>query len=175
MEACGLAPGSCKAVAEADEVQAAFEQVVTHGRRPTRSAARIAALQLHVLLLKIGDDSLPLRRQRQAYRTFARCRAYLDEQFLAVSSVEQAASACHVAPAYLSRLFARYSREAPYRYLLRKRMTKAADWLDDGRLLAREVADRLGMDPFHFSRVFKRIHGLSPAAFMQRRESLWGP
>jgi AraC-like DNA-binding protein len=29
----------------------------------------------------------------------------------------------------------------------------------------------LTSDPFHFSRVFKRVHGLSPTAFLRHREA----
>ena len=36
-------------------------------------------------------------------------------------------------------------------------------------LLRREVADRLGMDAFQFSRAFKRVHGIAPLAFVQSR------
>ncbi|MGY8719324.1 MAG: helix-turn-helix transcriptional regulator [Verrucomicrobiia bacterium] len=35
----------------------------------------------------------------------------------------------------------------------------------------REVADELGIDPFQFSRSFKRVHGVSPAAFIKIRGS----
>jgi AraC-like DNA-binding protein len=36
-------------------------------------------------------------------------------------------------------------------------------------MIVREVAEQLGLDPFHFSRVFKRVHGVSPAEFLRRR------
>ena len=73
-----------------------------------------------------------------------------------------------MSPGYLSRLFQRFGHGSPYEHLTRKRMVHAAELLDSGHLLVREVAERLGMDPFHFSRVFKRIHGLSPAQFIRR-------
>src|SRR5207248_1628193 len=122
-----------------------------------------------ILLLKIADAGSPVQGQQQSYQTYLRCRAFLDENFEEVSTAEEAAAACHVDPAYLSRLFTRYDSESPYRYLLRKKMLLAAALLDEGRLIVREVADELGMDPFHFSRVFKRVHGISPMGFLRRK------
>ena len=48
-------------------------------------------------------------------------------------------------------------------------MMWAANLLDGGQLIIREVAEKVGMDPFHFSRVFKRIYGMSPASFLARQ------
>ena len=48
-------------------------------------------------------------------------------------------------------------------------MRHAAALLDGGRMIVREVAEQPGLDPFHFSRVFKRVHGVSPAEFLRRR------
>jgi AraC-like DNA-binding protein len=59
-------------------------------------------------------------------------------------------------------------------FLQRLKMNRAAAMLESGHLLVREVADLLGMDAFHFSRVFKRIHGLSPSTFASERVQLPG-
>ena len=166
-----LTPGTCRMAAEPDEVQAAFEQVLAEGARSTRSAARITVLQLQVLFLKMMAVDEPLQHQHQSYQTFVRCRTFLNQHFLTVFTAAEAASACHVDPAYASRLFARYGHGSFYGYLLRRKMVWAADLLDGGRLIVREAADRLGMDPFHFSRVFKRVHGISPASFLRRLEN----
>jgi len=108
------------------------------------------------------------RPPHQAFQTFVRCRSFLDEHFLEVATAEEAAEACHLDPAYASRLFARFGHGSFYDYLLRRKMTWAADLLADGRLIVREAAEELGMNAFHFSRVFKRVHGISPSNFLQR-------
>ncbi len=78
------------------------------------------------------------------------------------------AAACHVSVGHLTRSFLRFGYGSPYRYLTRKKMLHAAALLDSGVLLVREVANRLGLDPFQFSRVFKRVHGISPSDFVRR-------
>ena len=171
LKAHALAPGTCRTVAEPNDVQAAFEQVLVEGARSTNSSARITALLAQVLLLKMSTASEPQPHQHQSYQTFARCRTFLDEHFQEVSTAAEAATACHVDPAYASRLFARYGHGSFYGYLLRRKMAWAAELLDSGRLIVRETADKLGMDAFHFSRVFKRVHGISPACFLRRLEN----
>lgn len=170
LKAAGLAPGACLAVAAADEIQALFDQLLATGRRGTAAAGRIAGLQVEMMLLMIAEAKVPrATRARQAFQTFLRCRAWLEEHFLEVDTAEKAAEACHVAPAYFSRLFTRFAGQAPYRFLMRLKMNHAATLLEGGKVIVREAAERFGMDPFHFSRAFKRVHSLSPTAFLQVR------
>ena len=45
-------------------------------------------------------------------------------------------------------------------------MTYAADRFQDSGVLVKEIAHELGFnDPFHFTRVFKKVFGISPQAF----------
>ena len=172
MRAAGIAPGSCHAVAAVDEIQAAFEQLLFAGRRTTRTAARITALQGRILLLLMSDVRLPnVARSNHALQTFLRCRRVIEEGFAAFRTAEAAAAACHVAPAYLSRLFRRFAGVPVYQFLMRLKMNHAATLLDHRQLLVREAADVLAMDPFQFSRAFKRVHGMSPQAFFRSRQA----
>ncbi len=172
MRASGVALGTCQTVTAADEVQAAFEQLLFAGRRGTRTAARIAALQGRILMLLVSEVRQPgTARANHALHSFLRCQRHLEDNFLRLQTAEELAAACHVAPAYLSRLFVRFAGQPPYRLLMRLKMHHAAGLLDGGQSLVREVADRLGLDAFQFSRAFKRVHGLSPQAFVQSRHS----
>ncbi len=92
----------------------------------------------------------------------------MDRNFLEVRTIKEVAAACHVSVGHLTRSFLRFGYGSPYRYLTRKKMLHAAALLDSGVLLVREVANRLGLDPFQFSRVFKRVHGISPSDFVRR-------
>ncbi len=168
LEDSGILPGSFRIVAEPDAVEAAFEQVVSSGLSGGRQVARIVALLTEVLLLRISERNTTPRLRYGSYQTFARCRSLLDENYLELCSAESAAKACNVDPAYLSRLFAQNGCEPPYRYLTRKKMAHAAELLHGGGVIVREVADRLGMDPFQFSKSFKRSYGIAPSTFLAR-------
>ncbi|MFT3829067.1 MAG: AraC family transcriptional regulator [Opitutaceae bacterium] len=173
VRASGVALGTCQTVTASDEVQAAFEQLLFAGRRGTKTAGRIATLQGRILLLLVSEVRQPgTTRANHALHSFLRCQQHLEAHFLTLQTAEELAAACHVAPEYLSRLFSRFAGQPPYRLLMRLKMHHAAGLLDGGRLLVREVADRLGLEAFQFSRAFKRVHGLSPQAFVRSRHTV---
>lgn len=167
LKAAGVPPGACHTVAAVGEVQAAFEHLIAAGRRGTATAARITALQGQILLLLVSDVRLPGgKRASRSLQTFLRCREHLERNFAAIRTGEQAAAACGVTPAYFCRLFRRFARQSAYRFLMRLKMNQAAALLERNALNVGETAEVLGMDPFHFSRAFKRVHGRPPLAFL---------
>ena len=84
--------------------------------------------------------------------------------------LEQVARECHVDRAYLCRLFRRYDQQTPYRFLMRLKMNLAAERLQHPGVLVKQVAAQLGFDdPFHFSRTFKSMFGVSPQRFRRLR------
>ena len=172
LRTAGIPPGGCQTVSAVEEVQAAFELLLAAGRRGTPAAAEIAALQGRILLLLVSEVRLPSgSRANRSQQTFLRCRDHLEKHFATIRTAAEAAGACGVAPAYLSRLFRRFTGQPAYRFLMRLKMQQAATLLEQKGLNVGEVADAFGMDPFHFSRVFKRVHGLPPSAFGAGRDS----
>jgi AraC-like DNA-binding protein len=117
---------------------------------------------------------VPGQETLTAHETYRRCRQYMQDHWLHLLTLEQAARECHVAPAYLCRLFRRFDRQSPYQFLLRLKMTHAAERLAAPDSSVKQVADFLGFDDrFHFSRVFKRVIGVSPGQYA--RESYRWP
>jgi len=171
LRGAGLPPGSCRVAGDPGELEEAFEQVLAAGKRSSLRSERIAALQTEILLLMLAESVVTEGGREQSFQTYLKCRSCIEERFLEFSMATEIAEACHVSPAYLSRLFALHGHETPYHTLLRCRMGHAAALLDRGERIVREVAADLGLDPFHFSRVFKRIHGVSPADFLKRRKA----
>ncbi|MBI5689840.1 MAG: helix-turn-helix transcriptional regulator [Verrucomicrobia bacterium] len=166
----GLTPGTCVELGASTEVRHAFDTLVRLGSSHDRHTPRACALQLELLLLVTRRAMQPgSLSERRALASFERCRQHLDDHFLALRSLQQAAAACHVDVSYLCRLFRRFHGERPFRYLQRLQMQWAAERLHASGRLVRQVADELGVDPFQFSRTFKRIHGVSPSAFLSTR------
>jgi AraC-like DNA-binding protein len=166
----GLKPGTLARLGATTEVRNAFDALIRFGTHHDRHTARSCALQLELLILSViraNQPSSPSARRSMA--TFERCRAHIDQQFLALTTLQQTAKACYVDEAYLCRLFQRFQGETPYRYLQRLQMQWAAERLHASGRLIREIAADLRIDPFQFSRTFKRIHGVSPTAFLSPR------
>lgn len=165
----GLAPGSCRTAGNPEELEEAFEHLLATGKKAGPGMEKIAALQAEILLLTLAESVVAGGGREQSFQTYLKCRQCIEERFLDFTAASEVAAACHVHPAYLSRLFSLHGHETPYHALLRCRMRHAAALLDGGGRIVREVAEHLQMDPFHFSRVFKRIHSVSPAEFLRRR------
>lgn len=166
----GLVAGTCRRLAKDDEVRLAFDQLIADGLKTTQRSDRLAALRLETLLELIADGSASAEtRAWRAFQTYQRCRDLLEARAGELGTAEEVAAAGHVTPSHLSRLFMRFCGQPPYQVLTRIRMNQAAARLEESGKLVREVGEEFGMDPYHFSRVFKRIHGLSPESFLKSR------
>jgi AraC-like DNA-binding protein len=171
LAASGLAPGEVRPVTAIGDVRGAFDALIAAGLRHDRYTERLCVLQLETVFLTIARSRGAMSpNERRARMTFERCREFIDNAFLRISSVEDVATACRIDGSHLCRLFRRFHNESPFHYLQRLRMQWAADRLLSSDALVREVADELQIDPYQFSRVFKRIHGVSPMAFILSRK-----
>jgi YesN/AraC family two-component response regulator len=73
-------------------------------------------------------------------------------------------------PSYLTKIFVKHFNITPSKYICNYRINKAKQLLGDFSLTIKMVADIVGYtDPFHFSKSFKQVVGMSPTAF---RDSL---
>ncbi|MEM8641514.1 MAG: AraC family transcriptional regulator [Cyanobacteria bacterium P01_G01_bin.54] len=70
---------------------------------------------------------------------------------------------------HFSRLFKAAIGLTPHKYVLKRRIERAAQFLKQGEAIA-QVAYRFGFtDQSHFTRVFKQVKGVTPRAFVQQR------
>jgi AraC-like DNA-binding protein len=162
-------PGGVVQTSAPSEVLALFEDLIRSGLHPTPYTARILAVEVELLVLKVAETAIPFgSAATRAFATFERCREHIEANHGALRTVEEVAAACHVEQAYLCRLFRRFGHSSPYQYLMRLKMNRAADLLLNSGRLVKEVAEELGFaDAYHFSRVFKKVHGLAPSQFAQ--------
>jgi AraC-like DNA-binding protein len=151
-------------VSHPDQIQQVFEDLILHGRSDHPNRARLCNVSLQYLLMKIGDVILPFGEAGgRAFATYLQCRRYIEEHYAEVRTLGEVAQACHLDLAYLCRLFQRFGRERPNRYLQHLRLSRAAELLQNSDRPVKDVADELGFsDPFNFSRAFQREFGVSP-------------
>jgi len=73
-----------------------------------------------------------------------------------------------IAPDHLRRLFQQATGRTPVGYLAELRIAEARRLLKVGGLSVKQVAARVGIpDPYYFSRVFKKITGRRPSAYLK--------
>ena len=147
-----------------------FELLQYSGTTGTEYARSICAVLLEFLILRISEQTISHHQANsQTWQTYRQCRQFIEANFLTVHSVKEAATHCNVDPAYMCRLFQRFSKQSPYQLLVRLKMGRAAELLVHSDILIKQVATTIGLnDPYHFTKVFKRIHGVSPRAFVKR-------
>ncbi len=166
-----LAPGTAVRIASPDAVLRIFDDLIAAGCSGTRQGPAICAKLVELLVLRIAEAGLlddPYRSA--AFATYQSGRQYIRNHFATLRTLEEIAESCHVDEAYLCRLFKRFDRQSPYQYLTQLKMAQAARALQRNDKLIKQVAFELGYsDPFHFSRAFRKVFGLSPAAFRKLR------
>jgi AraC-like DNA-binding protein len=163
----GLPPGRALRTRAPNDVLALFDDLIRNGLRKTPFTKDIAALILRHLILKIAETAAaPGPADLQAFATYTRCKQHIEDRWTEIATVQDAARHCAVDVAYLCRLFKRFDHQSPYQFLLALRMNEAADQLCKPHASIKQVSDLLGFaDQFHFSRVFKRVYGVSPRRF----------
>jgi AraC-like DNA-binding protein len=167
----GLTPGTSGHVVAPGEIQRIFDELITNGLKSARLVSPICATLLEYLILRTAESlSTWEAAQTPAFATYERCRQFIEGNYLWLNGLPQVARQCHIAPAYLCRLFQRYDHHTPYQYLMRLKMNYAAERLRDPGVLVKQVAAELGFDDaFHFSRAFKNVLGISPGIFRRLR------
>lgn len=171
LRAIPLPPGAVIQTSAPAEVMPIFDELIANGLKNARQSQDICAALLEALLLKLAETRVPAGSvESAAFATYQRCRRELEEHALEIRTLQDLARRCHVDGAYLCRLFRRFDQQSPYHRLLRIKMNHAAARMQAPGTLVKQVAAELGFDdPYHFSRAFKSVFGLSPTELVRER------
>lgn len=168
--AFGLDPVRFFQSAASDGLIPLAEMLFQEGIRNRQESLPICNHFLGILLLRLKHLlSLDARRNERGWEVFQQIRDTIDRRFLEFHTLGELASTVGLNVSYISRLFQRYHHTTPYKYLQHRKIEYAIDLLrNKGRTVAEAAALTGFEDPFHFSRVFKKIKGFSPVHFRQR-------
>jgi AraC-like DNA-binding protein len=167
-----VAPGTAVQIPDVEAWRSVFEMLLKKGGRGLDTTPRICAALLRILIWKTKGAQPPNDSEgRRPAQTFQHCRDLIDARYLELRDLGDIARSAGIDKDYLCRLFRSHGYPSPYSYLVRKKISKAAEWLTVEGGLVREAAHRAGFsDPYYFSRVFEREMGQSPRAFARRRK-----
>ncbi|MBD3921284.1 AraC family transcriptional regulator [Paenibacillus sp. PR3] len=112
-------------------------------------------------------------REHQTISALDRARRYIESRFTEELSLEEVADHVHLNSFYLSKVFKQYVGETFIDYLTSLRIKRAKQLIEEDSLSLKEICYEVGYkDPNYFSRVFKKVTGVTPSDY--RTSSLKG-
>ncbi|AFH59819.2 AraC family transcriptional regulator [Paenibacillus caseinilyticus] len=105
-------------------------------------------------------------REQQTLSVLDRAKSYIRERFTEELSLEEVADHVHLNPHYLSKIFKQGTGETFIDFVTRLRIDKAKALMASQQLSLKEVCFEVGYkDPNYFSRVFKKVTGVTPTEY----------
>jgi len=155
------------------DIETLFNQLIRTGASNTPQAPRLCRLLLESLVLLAADtNEQPDTEPSRAYQSYLKCQEYLETHYSQIKRMDAVAKACHIDAAYMTRLFRRFADKPPHTVLLEIKMRHAALTLRRHNVLVKAVASELGYaDSYHFSKDFKKVHGMPPTHYQQAYQS----
>lgn len=155
------------------EMREWMELLLSQGVSAAPESSEVCVHLIRALEMRLRSASFPYGCDMPAGRDlFNRANKRVEEDPVGFRTAGELAHALRVTPEHLCRVFAAHGPKTPYAVILQARMRHAAALLREPGVAVKHVAAETGFtDPGHFSRVFKRVYGISPTEFaaLQRR------
>ena len=95
---------------------------------------------------------------------------FMKEHISARRTVQELASRFHMSTSHYTARFKKRTGMSPMDYFIRMKVQYACQLLSQSDLRIKEVAAKIGYDdPFHFSKIFKKVTGKSPAQYKEAK------
>lgn len=140
-----------------------------------------AIYQMHTIeeiagwLIQFRDgcsNILSTRRQSYKEQVVKNVQEYIKRNLGSKLSLNQVADVFNFSPNYLSHLFSKVAKVNYVEYITEIKITAAKEMMVRGEGRIYEISQKLGYESaFYFSKVFKKVTGLSPRDYMQQIES----
>ncbi|GIP49674.1 putative response regulatory protein [compost metagenome] len=117
-------------------------------------------------------DILSSRKQSYKEQIVRNVQDYVKRNLSSKLSLNQVADVFNFSPNYLSHLFSKTAKINFVEYVTETKIAAAKEMMVRGEGRIYEISQKLGYESaFYFSKVFKKVEGISPREFMQRKDS----
>ena len=128
-----------------------------------------AFLSLPYYLISFKALTFKQAGSRDDNNPVARSIAFMRTMLSAALNLNTLAAHVSLSVSHYSTLFQQKTHNSPVKYFIFLKMQHACQLLASTHLSVKQIAIKLGYeDPFHFSRMFTKVIGISPRAFRQR-------
>lgn len=136
-----------------------------------RMAQVTQSLQYLFGQLFFGNSQYSPVLRRSHPHNFEATLHYLNQNLDQPITLADIADHANLSPSYFSRLFREQTGFAPMEYFINLRVQHAAMLLDFTDMTVKEIGYEVGYDdPYYFSRVFKRVLGVSPSHYRKQTQ-----
>jgi Response regulator containing CheY-like receiver domain and AraC-type DNA-binding domain len=117
-------------------------------------------------------DILSSRKQSYKAQVVSNVQEYIKRNLNVKLTLNHVADVFNFSPNYLSHLFSKVAKVNFVEYITETKMAAAKEMMLRGEGRIYEISQKLGYDSaFYFSKVFKKVEGISPREFLQRIEA----
>lgn len=146
-------------------LDAAIQELNRNGKTAHGTILKAAALLQHQIDPSAPQPAPDGRGRLQAWQAI-KVQEYIDRHIAASPLVSDLSVLVHLSNAHFSRAFRRTFGETPHRFLIRRRLEFAAQYMLQTEMPLTDIALKCGFaDQPHFSKHFRRASGLSPSAW----------
>ena len=131
--------------------------------------ARIADRFVNALFEIIGSSE-PVDKvvSSVGFMKLRKCKGFIRKNFISLNSASEIAKGCGISQSHLNRIFLKYEKSIPLKYLMHLKMNYAMNVMMLGKISIKELASEVGFeDPLYFSKVFKKYFGFSPRNYVK--------
>ena len=158
-------------LAQADEVRDAMLYITDH---PKASSLRLIGYLCLFLDALIQTSSTRQKPRETQLRDFyiQEAISYMEQNYQREVTVEEIANACQLNRSYFSKLFKQKKGCPPQEFLIRLRLSKAADLMRTTKVSIGDISASCGYpNQLHFSRAFKQRYGMSPREWRNQNKT----
>ena len=151
-----------QSISQAKQVQDIMLYIAGHSKSSTLCLVGHLCLFLDALIQTSSTRREPRETQLQDFY-IQEAVSYMELHYQQELTVEEIAGACQLNRSYFSKLFKEKKGCPPQEYLIRLRLSKAADLMKNTTVSIGDISASCGYpNQLHFSRAFKQRYGLPP-------------
>jgi AraC-like DNA-binding protein len=91
---------------------------------------------------------------------------FINENYENNISLDKISQNMYLSSVYISKIFKDETGDSPINYLIKVRLSKAKEMLENGSRSVKSIAENVGYhDVYHFSKLFKKYYGCAPSKY----------